>query len=505
MTIAHNGPIIIGSGLAGLSVALSAAPLSCLVVTPEKLGDASSTAWAQGGMASALGEGDTPLEHAKDTVLAGAGLVDTEAATILTQMGPATVRALQELGVPFDHNHEGGFSLGREAAHSMARIAKVGGDGAGRAIIDAVTRAAKQTPSITILENTKAKGLIKNDLGRIIGLWTQGPKGLEAIIGTHIVIATGGIGGLYAMTTNPPTLRGEGMGMAALAGAVICDPEMVQFHPTALNVGLDPAPLATEALRGEGAILIDSQGVRFCLEDHKDAELAPRDIVARAVQIAHLKRGGAFLDGREAIGVHFPSEFPFVFQACMSAGIDPRTELIPVAPAEHYHMGGIKTDLWGASSLEGLWAVGECASTGVHGANRLASNSLLEAAAFGHRVGLDLKSKSSSLSSLSSALVPPDFPALDQATLAQLRHMMDAYCAVVRDDEGLGIMIKHLKNLRINYPLEPSLISQELICYGALLRRESRGAHYRSDYPQSDQSAKHTLLTLGHDNDLAIA
>jgi len=431
--------------------------------------------------------------------------VDSEAAHLLAQMGPATVQSLQALGVPFDHDQNGGFALGREAAHSRARIAKVGGDGAGRAIIEAVTRAAKKLEFISIMENTKAKGLIKNDQNRVIGVWVHGPDGLISILGSHIVLATGGIGGLYAMTTNPPNLRGEGMGIAALAGAIITDPEMVQFHPTAINVGIDPAPLATEALRGEGAILIDGDGVRFCLEFHPDGEMAPRDIVARAVQIAHQTRGGAFLDGRQAIGDHFPTEFPFVFQSCLASGIDPRTMPIPVAPAEHYHMGGIKTDLWGQTSLEGLWAVGECACSGVHGANRLASNSLLEAAAFGQRIGHDLKSKSASVPSLSPHPDQLAFPALDVGTQSALRAMMDQDCGVVRNAQGLTKFIDTIKALRKRFPLEPSLISQELIAVGALIRCESRGAHYRSDFPKPDPIARHIGLIVGPEHDITPA
>ncbi len=282
--------------------------------------------------------------------------------------------------------------------------------------------------------------------------------------------------------------------MAALAGAEIADPEFVQFHPTALNFGKDPAPLATEALRGEGATLVTHDGRRFVFDDHPDGELAPRDIVARAVHKAN-QAGGAFLDARQAIGAHFPEEFPTVFASCIENGVDPRIELMPVAPAAHYHMGGVKADTEGRTSLRGLFAVGECASTGVHGANRLASNSLLEAAAFGERVG---KAAVAAMAPVdpSHAQVPAVPPALDAADLKALREAMSRYAGVVRTADGLRALLRLIDGLDAKYPGALALVSARLIAACALNRRESRGSHFRPDYPQSAAKGARTFTTL---------
>jgi L-aspartate oxidase len=289
----HNGPLIVGAGLAGLSAALACAPHKVLVLSPVPLGQAASSAWAQGGMAAALSAGDSPAAHALDTVNAGAGLVDADAARALTEAGPGTVRRLNALGAPFDKTPDGGFVLNREAAHGLARVARVGGDLAGKKILAAVVAAAQKAAHIEIWDDAHALGLIRSDARTVIGARVRRGDRLIDVYAPAVILATGGSGGLYAVTTNPSALRGEGMAMAALAGAGIADPEFVQFHPTALNVGRDPAPLATEALRGEGAVLIDAKGERFAFDDHPDGELAPRDIVARAVHKANLHRGGA--------------------------------------------------------------------------------------------------------------------------------------------------------------------------------------------------------------------
>ena len=312
------------------------------------------------------------------------------------------------------------------------------------------------------------------------------------LMSSHTVLATGGLGGLYAVTTNPASLRGEGMAMAALAGADITDAEFVQFHPTAIKTGGDPAPLATEALRGDGAILVTRDGRRFCYDAHKDGELAPRDIVARAVFHADRDLGGAFLDARQAIGAHFPAAFPTVFASCMQAGIDPRTDLIPVVPAEHYHMGGIATDLVGKTSLKGLYAVGECASTGVHGANRLASNSLLEAAAFGERVAQALKSHPS-VTSAHSTVTFANPGRLSPRDLTRLRLAMSQYAGVIREAKGLQSLLNLIAEMDIRAPDALPLIAAHLVAQGALNRRESRGAHFRSDYPKLSEPPRHSV------------
>ncbi|MDC7675759.1 L-aspartate oxidase [Asticcacaulis machinosus] len=497
-TYIHNGPLVIGAGLAGLSVALHTAPLKTLVLAPVALGVACSSAWAQGGIAAALSDQDTPEAHAKDTLDAGAGIVDPLAARTLTEMGKHVVKQLSDLGAPFDRNTDGSFVLNREAAHGLARVARVGGDLAGKAILTAVADAARNAPHIEIWEQAFATGLITSPDGAVIGAVVSHEGKTLHVYAPVTVMASGGLGGLYAVTTNPPNLRGDGMAMAALAGAVIADPEFVQFHPTALNVGLDPAPLATEALRGEGATLIDKNGVRFVLEDHPDGELAPRDIVARAVHKANVSGRGAFLDATTAIGDHFPAEFPTVFASCQSVGIDPRTEPMPVAPAAHYHMGGISTDIHGRSSLKGLYAVGECASTGVHGANRLASNSLLEAAAFGERVGLECAQTLSDTPftpDTAAAAIPALPPVLPPETLQSLRDAISRYAGVVRDETGLKTLLEQIEDLEKQYAGSLALINARLIALSALRRKESRGSHYRSDYPMLSDRAQRTFTT----------
>jgi L-aspartate oxidase len=316
---------------------------------------------------------------------------------------------------------------------------------------------------------------------------------LMEITGQSIILATGGIGGLYEVTTTPAELQGDGLALAALAGAQIGDPEFVQFHPTAIDIGRDPAPLATEALRGEGAKLINDKGEAFMAAYHPDAELAPRDVVARAIHAERAAGRGAFLDARQAVGDHFPEAFPAVFAACMSGGVDPRIQPIPVVPACHYHMGGMVTDSAGATTLPGLFAAGECASTGVHGANRLASNSLVEAAVFGARAGRAAAARGPAAPAkvlhriLLSVL--PDGP------LQDLRHAMSRDAGVLRDAEGLGRVLALIDRLETTYGPCGALISARLVAACALARQESRGGHYRKDYPDQILPAR-TLITL---------
>ena len=392
-----DGVLIIGAGLAGLSAALSfteqraAAPRRALVLTPAPLAEACSSAWAQGGVAAALSPDDDPERHAADTIAAGAGLVDPAMALLLTREGPDAVRWLASLGAPFDRDSGGAFAQSLEAAHSRPRVARVKGDQAGKAIMQAVGQAVLARPNIGVRQQARALSLIQDREGRVRGALVVQAGRLVEITARAVILATGGVGGLYAVTTNPAAVRGEGLALAARAGARIADPEFVQFHPTAIDIDADPAPLATEALRGEGARLVDEHGQPFMARHHPMAELAPRDVVARALHRQIADGRGAFLDCRQAVGERFPEEFPGVFAVCRAAGLDPRREPIPVAPAAHYHMGGVWTDADARTSLEGLYAVGECASTGVHGANRLASNSLLEAAVFGTRAGLAVR------------------------------------------------------------------------------------------------------------------
>ena len=375
-----------------------------------------------------------------------------------------------------------------EAAHSRPRVARVGGDGAGAAIMAAVITAVRAEPLIEVWEYARARRLLQDASIRVRGALVERGGVLIEVTAPATILATGGIGGLYAVTTTPTEMRGQGLGLAAMAGAVIADAEFVQFHPTAMDIGLDPAPLATEALRGEGATLIDRSGHAFMQDYDPRGDLAPRDVVSRAVADQITKGNGAFLDCRAAIGAHFPTEFPAVFKAAMAAALDPRTQPIPIAPATHYHMGGIATDLDGQTSLPGLYAAGECASTGVHGANRLASNSLLEAAVFGARAGgtAALDGFENQLPTLRAAPAP-DLP---DAALQTLRKVMSAYAGVLRNDAGLRRLLHEIAAMEAVHGLAPELVAARLVVEGALARRESVGAHARSDYPERADAAR---------------
>jgi L-aspartate oxidase len=425
--------------------------------------------------------------------MAGAGLVDAAMARLLAEEGPAAVRALAQLGAPFDRTATGAFAQSLEAAHSRARIARVKGDQAGRAIMEAVTAAVLAAPHVEMRTGAKLRGLLQDAEGRVRGVVAEQDGVRMEIVARAVILATGGIGGLYAVTTTPAELVGDGLGLAALAGARIADPEFVQFHPTAIDVGRDPAPLATEALRGEGAVLVNASGERFMLRYHPDAELAPRDVVARAIHAEREAGRGAFLDAREAVGGHFPDEFPAVFAACMNGGIDPRVQPIPVAPACHYHMGGIATDPAGRTSLPGLYAAGECASTGVHGANRLASNSLVEAAVFGGRAGRAAAQEFDPATEVTLAVVTPELPAV---ALQALRHAMSRDAGVVREAGGLTQLLTEIAELESAFGRCAPLIAARLAAACALARTESRGAHFRADATAPGEPVR-TFVTLG--------
>ena len=502
--------VVVGAGLAGLFTALKLAPLPVTVVAGAHLGEGASSLWAQAGIAAALAEGDTPEAHAADTIRAGAGIVDEKIALLMAREARGRIEDLLRYGVPFDKDLEGHWALGREAAHGRNRILHVKGDTAGRAIMAALFEAVRRTPSITVLEGYAACDLKLKD-GRVAGveLAATSPDIVPPPVvlpASAVVLATGGAGQIFAITTNPREARGEGIAIAARAGAVIADAEFVQFHPTAINIGRDPAPLATEALRGEGALLINARGERFMRTVHEDAELAPRDVVARGVYREVTSGRGAFLDCR-ALGTDLAERFPTVFAACRAAGIDPLREPIPVAPAAHYHMGGILTDARGRSTVDGLWACGEVASTGAHGANRLASNSLLEAVVFGARVAGDIAS--SSLPAIPKATAPREaqasaaaaLGAKSQATEQRLRLTMAAEVGVIRDEGSLRNALATIDALeqetKDDRRLANMLTTAKLITAAALERKESRGAHFRSDYPTTDERvARRSFLTL---------
>src|SRR3984957_5279640 len=482
--------VIVGGGLAGLFCALKLAPRPVTVISAAPLGRGASTAWAQGGIAAAVAEGDSAEAHAADTIAVGAGLVDETIALGIAREAGARIHDLLRYGVPFDRDLEGRLAVGREAAHSARRIVHVRGDMAGKAIISALIEAVRATPSIRIVEGFTAEALLTEE-GAVTGLQLRKVGDAAAkpvtIASRAVVLATGGIGHLYAVTTNPAEASGLGLAIAARAGAVIADPEFVQFHPTAIMVGRDPAPLATEALRGEGATLINEAGERFMLSAHPLAELAPRDIVARGV-FAEIAAGrGVFLDATEALGRRFAEKFPTVHASCLAAGIHPAREPIPVAPAAHYHMGGVAVDAHGRTSLRGLWAGGEVSSTGAHGANRLASNSLLEAVVYAARIAEDIAGQTIAAASRAPmALVTPRNCAMPPLTEANLRAMMTSHVGVIRDGDRLAQAVRSFADIERdtgNIALRNMATSALLVATSAWARRESRGAHFRLDHP----------------------
>ena len=507
--------LIVGGGLAGLFCALKLAPLPVTVLATSPIGEGASSAWAQGGIAAAIAEGDTPEKHTADTLIAGAGIVDEQVTLDMAREAGDRVRDLLAYGVPFDRDLEGQLVPSREAAHSERRIVRVRGDMAGKAIMEALVAAVRKTPSILLVQGKTAEELIVHE-GHAIGVLARDQEGkLDKYPANAIVLATGGVGHLFAITTNPPEARGIGVAIAARAGALVADAEFVQFHPTALDIGRDPAPLATEALRGDGATLINSAGIRFMQALHPDAELAPRDIVARAV-FAEIAAGrGAFLDARAAIGVHFPEKFPTVYATCRTAGIDPVTQPMPIAPAEHYHMGGIWTDARGRTTLAGLWAAGEVASTGVHGANRLASNSLLEAVVFADRVARDLGARAAPAFDMNKVeeflrVKPVDHkPAEEAALVVRLRQTMARNVGVVRNAGGLALALADILDIEAqaeNPVLRNMAATALLIAASAYIRKESRGGHFRDDFPDANPLlARRSRITLAEAREIAVA
>lgn len=477
-------PVIIGAGLAGLSAALSFAPMPVILLAAAPLGNGSASGWAQGGIAAALGADDRAELHAEDTLAAGAGLCDPVIARLVTMGASGVIAWLAACGAPFDRDGSQ-LNFGLEAAHSRRRIVHAGGDATGRRVMETLIAAVRATPSVTVIENAIVTNLVAGDAGIEAVVFEQAGT-RKSIAADRVLLASGGAGALWKHTTNPAGSWGSGLALAARAGAALADLEFMQFHPTAIDIGpsIDgrPMPLASEALRGEGAALVDETGARFT------DELKPRDIVTRAMW-AHMQKGHRlFLDACAALGPRFPARFPSIYAICSEAGIDPVSMPIPVRPAAHYHMGGVAVDAKGRSSVEGLWACGEVASTGLHGANRLASNSLLEAAFFGRRAAEDMKGVA-----LRKTRAPNSLPIRAAASGAEnIRAIMSAHVGVLREKEGLEAAVAQLAPAA---PHNDRALAALLIATAALRREESRGSHARTDFPAAAQ-AKRQFISL---------
>ncbi len=504
--------LILGGGLAGLIAALKASGHgTVLVITKQGLLDSNSR-YAQGGIAAALDEADSPALHASDTLLAGAGLCDPAAVEVLTEEGTEAVRELIAAGVPFDL-HNGEVSLGREGAHSLPRIVHAGGDATGARVVATLARLLEHQPNVTIREWCMLTDLHKAH-GTINGAWLFDVRAADArqvLLQTrHVILATGGAGQLYSHTTNPAIATGDGVAAAYRAGAAIADAEFFQFHPTALSLEGAPSFLISEAVRGEGGKLYAHDGARFMPSVHSLAELAPRDVVARAIASEMARCGGkpVLLDMRHMSASAFAGRFPTIDATCRRYGIDPVRDRIPVAPAAHYWMGGVWTDLWGRTSLPGLFACGEVACTGVHGANRLASNSLLEALVFGKRAveaslvpwdGDFIVPSEYRRRALTLAAAPNHGERMPDRQIVQRR--MWQFAGLDRDQAGLSALAAELAQWSAVDASTPEAIeTRNLIHNGwlvstfALERHESRGAHWRRDFPETDPSWQKRLV-----------
>jgi L-aspartate oxidase len=487
--------IIIGGGLAGLTAALALAPEPVILFSKAPLGTEASSVLAQGGIAAALGPDDDLALHLADTLAAGDGLCDEFAAQKILAAAPAAIESLVRLGVRFDRDGKGYLLLGLEAAHARRRIVHAGGDASGREIMRTLVQRVRETPSITIIERIAARQLIVEE-GAVTGVLGNTLCGPVLFACDRVVIATGGVGGLFLHGTNPAGSFGQGLALAARAGAAMGDMEFVQFHPTALDAPGYPLKLISETVRGEGAILVDETGDRF-MADQPGAELAPRDVVSRAVW-RHMEKGHkVFLDARQVPDLGFARRFPAITGFCHAAGIDPVAQPIPIRPAAHYHMGGIAVDLDGRSSIEGLWACGEAACTGLHGANRLASNSLLEAVVCGRLVA-------ESVAAMPARRVKPKVgeARISPSDPAPVREVLSRAAGVLRDAEGLRAAAAALHPLAAGAldgeaggAGDPALVGL-MIVVAALRREESRGAHARTDFPDPAPEPRRNVLRL---------
>ncbi|MBT8079331.1 MAG: L-aspartate oxidase [Gammaproteobacteria bacterium] len=510
MRVQLTDTVVVGSGISGLVTALCLSPRDVTLVskTPTLLGG--SSLWAKGGIAAAVGPDDSAAAHAEDTLMAGAGLSNPERTRQLTEEGSSSLAWLIGEGILFDRDANGELALAREAAHRYARVVHAGGDATGLALVRGLARQVQAAPGVAIRLDTFAYDLVVQG-DEITGLLAFDPRhGWTFYRARNVVLCTGGIGQAWIDTTNPAEASGDGLAMAARAGARLADLEFVQFHPTALRSLAEPGaslPLLTEALRGAGALLLDELGQRFMLDEHPQAELAPRDIVARAIQRRTRRGESVYLDLRPIHADRLRESFPQAIEAAVEAGFDPFVEPLPVVAAAHYHMGGVQVDDAGRTSLRGLWACGETATTGIHGANRLASNSLLEAVAYARRVAADIphgeRGPRVNAQSLPATPLVVDRVDIEDA-ITEIRHIMSREVAVLRDGvqlerafAALGQLESQLQPTAAGAQVRPSAarvraygearnlnLVARLVTLAALRREESRGAHFRNDFPE---------------------
>lgn len=501
--------VVIGSGVAGLTTALQirAHNLSVMLITKARV-DEGSTKWAQGGIAAALGPGDSPADHERDTLVAGAGLCDLPAVKVLVTEGPEAVRRLIARGAVFDKSETGEIALTREGGHLRNRILHAGGDATGAEVSRALLAAVSNDPGIEVIEHALVLDALKGASGRVCGVTLhvigEGTRdGVGQILARAVVLATGGLGQVYSQTTNPSVSTGDGVALALRAGADVADVEFIQFHPTVLYMGENSRgqqPLISEAVRGEGAFLVNDRGERFMVERHPLADLAPRDIVAKEIarQMANSGAKHVWLDARAI--KDFSERFPTIYASCHQIGIDPVRDLIPVAPASHYASGGIRTDLNGHSSVPGLYAVGETACTGAHGANRLASNSLLEGLVFGARIAEDIARNLPPFEEPSE--LDPIEILISPSVRGELQRAMSRGAGVVRSAISLKATLATLERLKDATTIYASVDAWETtnlyllataIARSALDRTESRGSHWREDHPELSEKWKRRI------------
>ena len=505
--------IVVGSGIAGLTTALQVRTfgLSVLLVTKAKV-DEGSTKWAQGGIAAALGEDDSPLAHEKDTLVAGAGLCDSEAVRVLVTEGPDAVRTLIARGAKFDLEASGEMSLTREGGHLQNRIIHAGGDATGAEVERALIAAINSDPEIELIEHALVLDALKDKDGAVCGVTLHvigagSRDGVGQARARAVVLATGGLGQVFAQTTNPSVSTGDGVALALRAGAAVADVEFIQFHPTVLWLGESSEgqqPLISEAVRGEGAYLVDHNGDRFMKDIHPLGELAPRDVVAIAIMNKMVATGKShvWLDVRHLEG--FEKRFPTIFASCITHGINPAKDLIPVAPASHYASGGVRVDLNGRTSVKGLYACGETACSGVHGANRLASNSLLEGLVFSARIASDIAARMAEIAepvanNSTEILLDPEVRHRIQISMSRGAGVLRSSDSLVETSSALTRIGDRISTAPCVEAWETTNLFQlaQAILKAALIRQETRGSHWRADFPEtSDLWRKRIVQSL---------